>query len=64
MNMNEYRAALANHDWTFDYSDDHNVWKRGVAERKALRSAQLALDADHKVWNELCHQDYKAVQHA
>ena len=34
---------LSNHDWHFEYSDDHRVWKRGMAERSAIRAEQLRL---------------------
>lgn len=27
-----YENCLIAHDWTFDYSDDHNVWETGCAQ--------------------------------
>jgi hypothetical protein len=32
-NIGEYFNRLSNHDWYYDYSDDHSVWKRGSANR-------------------------------
>jgi hypothetical protein len=34
---------LSNHDWHFDHSDDHSVWKRGMAEHKAIHAEQIRL---------------------
>jgi hypothetical protein len=58
MNLDQYKQALAFHDWTFEWSDDHNVWKRGTAQRQVLRAAQLELDPKCEIWNSLCHKDY------
>jgi len=34
---------LRSHDWYFDYSDDHSVWKQGMAERSAINTEQKRL---------------------
>ena len=34
---------LKSHDWYFDYSDDHSVWKKGMAERSAINQEQKRL---------------------
>ena len=34
---------LRSHDWYFDYSDDHSVWKKGMAERSAINQEQKRL---------------------
>ena len=35
-----YVILLGQHDWTFDYSDDHSVWRRGKdSERNLLNTA-------------------------
>ena len=45
--MNESLAVLKKllqfHDWYFDYSDDHSVWKKGMAERSAINQEQKRL---------------------
>lgn len=45
--MNESLAMmeklLKSHDWYFDYSDDHSVWKKGMTERSAINQEQKRL---------------------
>lgn len=36
--FNAYTRQLASHDWTYDYSDDQRVWRRGHAELVALKA--------------------------
>ena len=31
---------LKTHDWYYNYSDDHSVWKRGVEQRDEIRRQQ------------------------
>lgn len=57
----EYRAALAAHDWYYDYSDDYSAWGRGRDEREALRTARAKLDADGKIWNEYAPNQYRTI---
>ena len=38
----EYRFALADHDWTYNYSDDDKVRRKGEAAHEALREAAKA----------------------
>ena len=35
--LSRLKRMIAEHDWYFDYSDDHSVWQRGVNERKAIK---------------------------
>ena len=58
MDIEQYKDALNAHDWTFEWSDDHNVWTRGIMQRQLLNAAQKALDADCSIWNSICHKDY------
>ena len=37
MNLEQYKQELNNHDWWFDYSDDHKTWKRGSENWKRLQ---------------------------
>jgi hypothetical protein len=45
--MNEPLAILEkllqSHDWSYEFSDDHRVWKRGTAERNAISDEQKRL---------------------
>jgi len=36
--IREFFYLLQKHDWTFEYSDSGEVWRRGLAERKTLES--------------------------
>jgi len=49
--MEEYVKLLKSHDWTYDYSDDHSVWRRGADAHKKLRQMSDKLDPEHEVWN-------------
>jgi len=41
--LNDLDRFLRSHDWYFDYSDDHSVWKKGMAERSAINTEQKRL---------------------
>jgi len=61
---NRFENLLKTHDWTFDFSDDHSVWQRGLAERERLRSLALALgevDSERvaNLWNALCPDGFE-----
>jgi len=36
--MSTLIEMLRNHDWYFEYSDDHKVWQRGVTQRAAINA--------------------------
>lgn len=55
----EYRKALAGHDWYYDYSDDHSVWAAGKSQRAALREMRNNIDPTGAIWNEYAPADYK-----
>ena len=38
MDIVEYFEALGHHDWTYNYSDDHRAWTKGLAESTRLQS--------------------------
>ncbi len=52
MTRDEYAHALARHDWGYEYSEDHRVWKTGQAQRALLHKARLAHDPDGHLWNQ------------
>ena len=41
-----FQQALRSHDWSFEYSDDQEVWRRGRANYQKLL-AQVKLSAAH-----------------
>ena len=59
--MDTFVKALKSHDWYYDYSDDHSVWKQGEAERAQLRMMYRAFDAGlaRNVWNEHAPDTFK-----
>lgn len=59
MDLEQYMRALKEHDWTFEWSEDQNIWRRGIEQRQQLRAAQHALDQDCVIWNSLCPVEYK-----
>jgi hypothetical protein len=36
--MSTLIEMLRNHDWYFEYSDDHKVWQRGATQRAAINA--------------------------
>lgn len=51
--LDEYRARLKAHDWSYEMSDDHSVWQSGFNERSRLGLAQALLDPQYLIWNTL-----------
>ena len=51
--MNEHLLKLERllqfHDWYYDYSDDHSVWKRGQREHDAIGEEQRRLIHEVKI---------------
>ena len=37
MTLNEFYTVLANHDWYYQYSDDHRVWRNGQSNFDRIR---------------------------
>lgn len=50
--LEKYIHALKYHDWFFEWSDDHRVWKAGMNSLDRLREQRKKLDPDWKIWNE------------
>jgi hypothetical protein len=62
MELKEFDALLARHDWHYDYSDDHRVWSRGSESNSKIMSA-MRLSDNHKAlydaWVGSIFEDYK-----
>lgn len=54
-----YVSALLKFDWTFEFSDDHRVWRAGRDELKRLRAERAAVDPDGVLWKLHAHQNYR-----
>lgn len=46
-----YIDALQAHDWFFDYSDDHGVFRQGMEQRRQLDALAQELDPDYRIWD-------------
>jgi hypothetical protein len=55
----KYVQLLKSHDWYYDYSDDHRVWRAGSAAYSQLRGMQKNLDPQGEIWNKYAPDDYK-----
>lgn len=55
----QYRTALAGHDWYYDYSDDYSVWAAGQRQREALREMRKNIDTTGAIWNEYAPADFQ-----
>ena len=51
-NIREYFNRLRNHDWYYDYSDDHSVWKRGNESRDRLLNTAAENTQYKEMYNE------------
>lgn len=61
MTLEQYKAALAAHDWWYAFSDDYGAYKRGQEEREALRAAMRRLDPQGTLWNERAPNEHRVV---
>jgi len=48
--MEEYLKLLKSHDWTYEYSDDHRVWKRGSEQASKIRALGDKVDPDRELY--------------
>lgn len=55
MNAMEFESLCRTHDLTYQYSDDHRVWKQGIeAYEEILQAAQLLPRHEAvRIWNEV-----------
>jgi len=49
-----FTQLVVQHDITFNYSDDHNAWRKGQQERNVIDSYAKAvgMDVATKIWND------------
>lgn len=41
--LTQYEEMLKTHDWTYGWSDDFSVWKRGNAQRNKINAMKKEL---------------------
>lgn len=47
--MEEYINLLKTHDWYYDFSDDHSVWKAGEAQYKRIMELSKLYDPTREI---------------
>lgn len=50
--VEQYRQALASHDWWFAMSDDYTCYSEGQRNRDSLLAAAKTFDPDMVIWAE------------
>ena len=46
MTLQEFYDLLKRHDWTYNYSDDHRVWQKGLDESKMIQHILMGNSKD------------------
>jgi len=59
--LDSYINLLRSHDWSYEWSDDPAVFKRGSQERQVLRQMQTQCDEDYSVWNDHAPEIYRVT---
>jgi len=49
MTLSEYYELLCAHDWYYEFSDDHSVWRRGHRERTKINAIYNQSDKHEKL---------------
>lgn len=55
--LEAYRAFLHAKDWSYEYSDDRAVYRKGLEEHSALLYMAHNLDPDFTIWNSIAPRD-------
>lgn len=55
MTVEEYFKELRSHDWFYEYSDDHSVWRKGLDNRSKLYSLAKENDVFALMLNDYNH---------
>ena len=53
-----FEKLLDSHDWTYMYSDDHSVWRRGIAESDRINGMLKSLSVDDQVRAKALYDKY------
>ena len=54
MTLEAFAILVRNHDLTYAYSDDHNIWVRGERQLADINKAALTIPREDavRIWNE------------
>lgn len=60
----QFDEMVRGHDVTFEYSDDGSVWRRGQAQRDAIKALAKELPAEYvaEVWNKRMDEMFTAEE--
>jgi hypothetical protein len=53
-----FEKLLNSHDWTYMYSDDHSVWRRGIASSDKIEGMKKMLAAEDSVRAKALYDKY------
>lgn len=56
--LTEYYKMLSMHDWHYQYSDDHRVWRNGQDARDTLTMIAIKSPAHQKLFNDYANYIY------
>ena len=56
-----YIQLLRTHDWSYEWSDDPGVFRRGSQQRQALNQMRTQVDEDYSIWNEHAPELYRVT---
>lgn len=53
MTIEELKSAIKEHDFSFQYSDDHRAWKKGQAELDYIKRLSVGIEPKIilEIWN-------------
>jgi hypothetical protein len=56
-----YVQALKDHDWEYQFSDEHAVYQRGFNGYSNLKRVQKRIDAEGTLWNTVAPEAYRLL---
>jgi hypothetical protein len=60
--LEKYINHLRYHDWWFEYTEDHRVWRAGQDSYATLLEERRRLDPDWTIWNQHAPEEYRVKQ--
>jgi hypothetical protein len=57
--VKQYIENLKNHDWYYNFSDDHQAWMSGSQSETKLKAAQPMVDPNFEIWNTISPDQFK-----
>jgi len=57
--LKSYIDNLKHHDWSYNFSDDHQAWMSGSQSLSKLKEAQPIVDPNFEIWNTIAPDQFK-----